>query len=107
MLASTMQFSRYERNPPPEPDTYPAPAPPATPGPGPTRDGSPRQRPREHEPTNHNDRRPFPQDPTACQTSPPHPRFPTPSPPGSNPGTEEYSRSAQQNQPTSRRSTHE
>src|SRR4051794_19689494 len=68
MLASTMQFSSYERNPPPETGAYPS-----TPGTiRTTREAVHRgSGPREHETHRPNGRRPFPQDPTACQATPP------------------------------------
>jgi len=90
-----MQFSRYERNPPPEPGAYPAPAHPRTRHETVHRSSGPR----EHDTPTTNDRRPFPQDPTACHNQPHHTRrLPTP-----DPKTREYSRHAQQkpaNQPT-------
>jgi hypothetical protein len=84
MLASTMQFSSYERNPLPIPDAYPAPAQTnQTNKPGPrtrTRRFAAAATQRARNPPTTTGRRPFPQDPTACQTSPTTPTLSNPQP---------------------------
>src|SRR3954447_1661112 len=67
MLASTMQFSSYERNPPPNP--APTPTHPDTIRTA--REAVHRGSGPESNDTHHKDRRPFPQDPTACQATHP------------------------------------
>src|SRR3954447_7069468 len=98
MLASTMQFSSYERNPPPETGAYPS-----TPGhhPDDTRSGSPRQRPtRARDPPTHRPA-PVPSGPNSVPSHPTHQRK------DSTPAETRSTTHQRIEQPTSRRSTHE
>src|SRR4051812_14115385 len=89
MLASTMQFSSYERNPPPNPTPTPHP-----PGhhPDSTRSGSPRQRPREQR---HPPQGPAPV-PSGPNSVPSHPPTSERIPPRPKPGVLPTSRSSSQ-----------
>src|ERR1044072_7073932 len=100
MLASTMQFSSYHRNPPPNPGAYPPPHPDTNTRPT-AREAVHRSSDPKSTTTNPNGRRPFPQDPTACQAAPP---TSTRIPPRPKPAVLPHQ---QIERPTRRRSTHE
>jgi hypothetical protein len=83
MLASTMQFSSYERNPPPKPGAYPAPAPTGDPKDTRrttrTRQFTAAAAQRATTPTTRIGARSL-RTQQRARPAPPHPRFPTPDP---------------------------